>query len=102
MHAERPVECQAGDQALAMGAWAEACQAYESALAVRERAESLEGLGVAAWWLDLTDTVFDTRERAYRLFLERGAPRNAARVGVAQAARRDPPATSIWSCSARA
>ena len=78
----RPAECRAGDEALAVGAWTEARQAYESALAEHESAEALEGLGVAAWWLDLADVVFDSRERAYRLFLERGAQRDAARVAV--------------------
>jgi DNA-binding NarL/FixJ family response regulator len=78
----RPFDCRAGDEALAIGAWPEARQAYESALAVQESAEALEGLGVAAWWLDLADVVFNSRERAYRLFLDRGAHRDAARVAV--------------------
>ena len=78
----RPIDCRTGDEALAVGAWTEARQAYESALAVRESAEALEGLGVAAWWLDLADVVFDSRERAYRLFLDRGDHRDAARVAV--------------------
>ena len=79
---DRPLDCHAGDEALAAGAWTDARQAYESVLAVHESAEALEGLGVAAWWLDLADVVFDSRERAYRLFLERGAQRDAARIAV--------------------
>jgi DNA-binding NarL/FixJ family response regulator len=78
----RPTDCHAGDEALAAGAWPEARQAFESALAVRESPEALEGLGAAAWWLDLADVVFDSRERAYRLYLERGAHRDASRVAV--------------------
>jgi hypothetical protein len=31
-----------------------------------ETAESFEGLGLAAGWLDLADLVFENRERAYR------------------------------------
>jgi ATP/maltotriose-dependent transcriptional regulator MalT len=78
----RPADCRDGDRALAVGAWTDARQAFESALAVRESAEALEGLGVAAWWLDLADVVFDSRERAYRLFVDRGDRRDAARVAV--------------------
>ena len=43
---------------------------------------TLEGLGTAAWWLDLADLVFDSRERAYRLYLARGERAAAARVAV--------------------
>jgi LuxR family transcriptional regulator, maltose regulon positive regulatory protein len=78
----RPPECLAGDDALARGAWAEAREAFERALGDRELPEALEGLGNAAWWLDLSDLVFDSRERAYRLYLARGDPAQAARVAV--------------------
>ena len=44
--------------------------------------EALEGLGLAAWWLDLADIVFDTRERAYRLYREENNATAAARVAV--------------------
>lgn len=81
--AERPIDCQAGDQALATGAWTEARQAYESALAVRESAEALEGLGVAAWWLDLADVVFDARERVPAVSRTRRPARCRSRGGVA-------------------
>jgi LuxR family transcriptional regulator, maltose regulon positive regulatory protein len=80
--AERPTECRAGDQALARGAWQEARAAFESALLIRESPEALEGLGTAAWWLDLADLVFDARERAYRLYLAREDHAAAARVAV--------------------
>ena len=78
----RPPECLAGDDALARGAWAEAREAFERALGDRELPEALEGLGNAAWWLDLSDLVFDSRERAYRLYLGRGDRAQAARVAV--------------------
>ena len=78
----RPPECLAGDDALARGAWAEAREAFERALGDRELPEALEGLGNAAWWLDLSDLVFDSRERAYRLYLTRGDRAQAARVAV--------------------
>ena len=78
----RPPECLSGDQALARGAWAEARGAFEAVLRIREIPEALEGLGTAAWWLDLADLVFDSRERAYRLYLAGGDRAGAARVGV--------------------
>ena len=34
--------------------------------------EALEGLALAAWWLDAGDLVFKSRERAYRLYRQRG------------------------------
>jgi LuxR family maltose regulon positive regulatory protein len=82
MAALRPPECLAGDAALSRGAWDEARNAFEGVLRIREFPEALEGLGAAAWWLDLADLVFDSRERAYRLYLERGDSTDAARVAV--------------------
>ena len=46
------------------------------------RLPALEGLGLAAWWLDLADIMFDARERAYRMFLASGNQLGAARVAV--------------------
>jgi hypothetical protein len=78
----RPPEFLSGDEALARGAWAEARGAFEAVLRIREIPEALEGLGTAAWWLDLADLVFDSRERAYRLYLSGGDRAGAARVRV--------------------
>ena len=64
-------DCLTGNQALQRGAWAEARAAFEAALEIHESPEALEGLGLAAWWLDLADVVFEARERAYRLYLSR-------------------------------
>jgi DNA-binding NarL/FixJ family response regulator len=72
----------AGDDALARGAWSEARDAFDADLRRRETPEALEGLALAAWWLDLADQVFDSRERAYRLYLAGDEPRGAARVAV--------------------
>ena len=74
--------CAQGDAALARGAWTEARDAFDAALAVQETPESLEGLATAGWWLDLADIVFDARERAHRLYLANGNRRAAARVAV--------------------
>ena len=78
----RPAACRAADAALARGAWAEARTAFEAVLAQEEIPEAFEGLGLAAWWLDLADLVFEARERAYRLFLARGDRPAAARLAV--------------------
>jgi DNA-binding NarL/FixJ family response regulator len=71
-----------GRDALARGAWTEAREAFERSIAEQESPEALEGLGVAAWWLDLADVVFDVRERAYRLYQDRKDAVSAARVAV--------------------
>jgi DNA-binding NarL/FixJ family response regulator len=75
-------QCLAGNGALKRGAWAEARGAFDAALGERETPEALEGLGTAAWWLDLGDIVFDSRERAYKLYQDRGDRAAAARVAV--------------------
>jgi len=77
-----PAACLAGRDALARGAWTEARDAFDAALREAEIPEALEGLGLAGWWLDLADVVFDSRERAYRLYLSRDDRRGAARVAV--------------------
>jgi LuxR family transcriptional regulator, maltose regulon positive regulatory protein len=82
MDDRRPPECLTADEALLRGAWADARIAFEAALRVRESPEALEGLGTAAWGLDLADLVFDSRERAYRLYLAQGDRCAAARVAV--------------------
>ena len=77
-----PAACLAGSDALARGAWTEARDAFDAALRDGDIPEALEGLGLAAWWLDLADVVFDVRERAYRLYLSRDDRAGAARVAV--------------------
>ena len=71
-----------GRAALEAGAWQQAQHAFERALAIEETPEALEGLGLAAWWLDLADVVFDARERAYRGYRSRGDVVSAARLAV--------------------
>jgi LuxR family maltose regulon positive regulatory protein len=71
-----------GHEALARGAWTEARQAFEAELTSNENARALEGLGLAGWWLDEADLVFDSRERAYKLYLEGDDRRSASRVAV--------------------
>jgi ATP/maltotriose-dependent transcriptional regulator MalT len=72
----------AGAEALRRGAWAEARTCFEQALAHGESPEAHEGLGTAAEWLVDPPTLFASRERAYRLYRERGSARDAARVAI--------------------
>jgi DNA-binding CsgD family transcriptional regulator len=72
----------AGRVALGLGDWQAARRAFEASLQRRENPEALEGLGLAAWWLDLADVVFDVRERAYRIYRERDDSLGAARMAV--------------------
>jgi DNA-binding winged helix-turn-helix (wHTH) protein/ATP/maltotriose-dependent transcriptional regulator MalT len=79
---EQHQDLAAGRRALEAGAWQDARRAFERLLQVEETPEALEGLGLAAWWLDLADIVFDSRERAFRAYRERGDHRSAARIAV--------------------
>ena len=72
----------AGRAALGRGDWTAARLAFEAAIEKEESAEALEGLGMAAWWLDSADLVFDVRERAYRMYRERDDGLGAARMAV--------------------
>lgn len=72
----------AGRTALEAGAWQEAQRAFERSLKIDETPEALEGLGLAAWWLDRADVVFDSRERAFRGYRSRGDHVSAARIAV--------------------
>jgi hypothetical protein len=95
----QPSDCLSAADALARGDWEGARASFQAELARRETPEALEGLGLTAWWLDLAASVFESRERAYRLYLDRGDKRSAARVAVWLAARTRSPAAG---CSERA
>ena len=83
MAASPPVDpLTAGRAALEAGAWTEAQQAFERLLAIEETPEALEGLGLAAWWRNLAEVVFDARERAFRAYRSRGDHTSAARVAI--------------------
>jgi DNA-binding CsgD family transcriptional regulator len=73
---------EAGKKALAAGEWQEARRHFESALKQGESPEALDGLAWAASWLSDEKTTFEARERAYRVFLERGDRASAARMAV--------------------
>ncbi len=71
-----------GRDALAHGRWDVARAAFERALAAEETPASLEGLGMAAWWLDDARAMFDARARAYQLYRRQGDRRGAGRVAM--------------------
>jgi ATP/maltotriose-dependent transcriptional regulator MalT len=81
--ASQPVDhLTAGRAALQAGAWPQALEAFEQLLAIEETPEALEGLGLAAWWQNLGEVVFDARERAFRAYRSRGDQTSAARMAV--------------------
>jgi ATP/maltotriose-dependent transcriptional regulator MalT len=72
----------AGWQALARTEWDRARSLFEAAVGRDESAEALEGLSLAAWWLDDAETLFAKRERAYQLYRRDGDLRSAGRVAT--------------------
>jgi hypothetical protein len=78
----RPAECRTADEALARADREVVRGAFKQALRERKSPEALEGLGLAGWWLDLADLGFDSRERAYRLYRDRGDRLGAARLAI--------------------
>src|SRR5581483_11788745 len=56
-------------EALTRGSWSEALDLLGPP---GDDPEALEAAGVAHWWLDDADATIDARERAYRLYRERG------------------------------
>ena len=77
---------EAGRTALSRGDWQAARLAVDASLQTDEQPETLEGLALAAWWLDLAGVVFDARERALALrsgifaLLDEGDPDEAERL----------------------
>jgi LuxR family maltose regulon positive regulatory protein len=71
-----------GRAALQRGQWQEARLSYETALLTAASPEALEGLGWALYWLEASEASFEKREEAYRLYLQRGDTRAAARVAT--------------------
>ncbi|HEY7268467.1 MAG TPA: LuxR C-terminal-related transcriptional regulator [Dehalococcoidia bacterium] len=67
---------------LGRGAWAEARDALQKALAQEESAEALEAFALSCWWLDDYPAMFDCRERAFRLYRAAGDNRAAARMAT--------------------
>jgi DNA-binding CsgD family transcriptional regulator len=72
----------AGWEALARTEWDRARSLFEAAVGRDESAAALEGLSLAAWWLDDAETMFATREGAYRLYRRDGDLRAAGRLAT--------------------
>lgn len=72
----------AGRTALREGRWDDARAAFMSALADRESAEALAGVGEALWWQCQARDSVGYRERAYLRFREQGDPVGACRTAV--------------------
>jgi DNA-binding NarL/FixJ family response regulator len=90
-----------GWTALGNGDWERARAAFEKSLAEGETPEALEGMGWVGHMLNDDQLTFDTRERAYRLYLERGDKGSAARMAAWLAAdcllfRGEPAVANGW------
>ena len=72
----------AGWAALGEGDWERARASFEEALARAETPEALEGMGWVGHMLNDDRLTFDTRERAYRLYVQRGDKGSAARIAA--------------------
>jgi LuxR family transcriptional regulator, maltose regulon positive regulatory protein len=73
---------EAGRLAMARRAWPEGRDLLTVALEVEETPETLESLAVASFWSRDVGRAVEQRQRAYRLYLERGDRRSAARVAT--------------------
>jgi hypothetical protein len=67
---------------LQRGAWDEARELFERAVARYEIPEGLEGLSWAAWWQYDGDAMFEAREGAYRHYRAACRARDAARMAT--------------------
>jgi DNA-binding CsgD family transcriptional regulator len=90
-----------GWAALRGGEWDDARAAFAEALAEGETPEALEGLGWVGHMLNDDELTFDARERAYRLYLDRGDNSSAARIAAYLAAdnlmfRGEPAVANGW------
>ena len=90
-----------GWAALRAGDWADARTAFEESLAQGETPEALEGMGWVGHMLNEDRLTFDSRERAYRLYVERGDLSSAARIASYLAAdhllfRGEPAVANGW------
>jgi hypothetical protein len=71
-----------GWAALRAGRWQAARTCFSGAVESNATPEAFEGLSWAAWWLDECEAMFEARERAFRLYRERGDAASAARMAT--------------------
>jgi LuxR family maltose regulon positive regulatory protein len=91
----------AGWAALKEGDWTGAQAAFEKSLSEGETPEALEGMGWVGHMLNTDKLTFQARERAFRLYLERGDKGAAARIAAYLAAdhllfRGEPAVANGW------
>ena len=72
----------AGSSALAGGEWVAARDCFEAALSVEESADALDGLGLAAWWLNDPGTALELRARAFARLRHDGRDTEATAVAI--------------------
>jgi tetratricopeptide (TPR) repeat protein len=97
----RAAPLDAGWAALSNGDWEGARASFEESLLQGETPEALEGMGWVGQMLNEDRLTFDARERAYRLYLERGDNGSAARIAAWLAAdhllfRGEPAVANGW------
>jgi LuxR family transcriptional regulator, maltose regulon positive regulatory protein len=97
----RAAALEVGWAALSNGDWEGAGASFQESLLQGETPEALEGMGWAAQMLNDDRLTFDARERAYRLYLERGEKDSAARLAAWLAAdhllfRGEPAVANGW------
>jgi LuxR family maltose regulon positive regulatory protein len=97
----RAAPLDAGWAALSNGDWQGARASFEESLLQSETPEALEGMGWVGQMLNEDRLTFDARERAYRLYLERGDNGSAARIAAWLAAdhllfRGEPAVANGW------
>jgi LuxR family maltose regulon positive regulatory protein len=68
--------------AIRRGEWRQAQASAQRSLAAAETPDALEILGLACWWLSDIELLFESRERAFRLYVDAGARQRAARVAI--------------------
>jgi hypothetical protein len=67
---------------LRAGRWRAARERFSQVAKSEGTPEAFEGLSWAAWWLDDVQTLFEARERAFRLYRQRGEAASAARMAT--------------------
>jgi LuxR family maltose regulon positive regulatory protein len=72
----------AGRAALAEGRWSDAFDIVRAVVTREFKADSLELLGLTAWYVDNAEVAFDAYDAAYRLSVDAGDQFGAARAGL--------------------
>jgi len=79
---QAPATLTRAEEALAAGAWVEARELFETALAERDDPHAHDGLGRTMWWLGSPDLAIEHRERAFSAYRTDGNDAAAAEVAI--------------------